>query len=200
MLSYSYKYTTKTTDFPSFWAYEYGVDDPAGLLESLLDRGFLMYCTLSVTLSRLKVDELKTLLNDHGLSTNGKKDDLLRRIAEKISESEIESYCGKGYVPSDSGNEAILRNWYVHFLHKNKKDTRVTTMTVNEHLKGEECSDYRDLDAVLEKMQKDSDTPEDIAVLRALYKHIVYGDKDDQAVLFEAEKNRTVIRARAYIQ
>ena len=78
------KYPKPSTGYPGFWWFVYGIRDVGHMLESLEARGFLQWCSLEQRLSVLKTDELKQFLADEGLSTSGKKADLIDRIITGI--------------------------------------------------------------------------------------------------------------------
>ena len=61
--------------------------------------------------SRMKVSELKDILQAHGLKQSGRKDELARRIAESVPAGEVRSKIpdGEAYVPTDDGTAVIQR-------------------------------------------------------------------------------------------
>ncbi|MDO5139791.1 MAG: SAP domain-containing protein, partial [Oscillospiraceae bacterium] len=118
------KYPKPKNGYPGLWWFKYGIRDVGHTLESLEQRGFIRWASKKGSLNGLKVDELKQILNDAGLSTKGKKTDLVERIVEQIPEENIiiPNYCPK-YELTELGKQELEDNGYVPYMHKHKNTT-----------------------------------------------------------------------------
>ena len=76
MLDYAHTYKNTKNQFQNFWKWNYSVDNPQSVLDSLLQRGFIIEGNARSTLTNLKVGDLKDLLTKVGEKTTGKKEEL----------------------------------------------------------------------------------------------------------------------------
>ena len=121
MLDYAKKYKTSCNDFPGFWLYEYGVKNPQSVLESLCDRNFIVQGGLKDALNQLKLPELKSELSSYGLSSTGKKADLIERLLANVNEKQLDAkFTERYYALTDLGEQELKENEYVIYMHKNK--------------------------------------------------------------------------------
>ena len=113
------KYPKPKGGYPGLWWFKYGIRDVGHALESLKVRGFLQWAPKVKSLGTLKVDELKQLLINEGLSTAGKKADLISRIATEIPDERlvIPDYEPK-YELTDLGKAELEDNGYVPYMHR----------------------------------------------------------------------------------
>lgn len=113
------KYPKPKDGYPGLWWFKYGIRDVGHALESLRVRGFLQWAPKAKSLGTLKVDELKQLLANEGLSTAGKKADLVSRIATQIPDERLVI---PGYEPkyelTDIGKAELEDNGYVPYMHR----------------------------------------------------------------------------------
>lgn len=113
------KYPKPKGGYPGLWWFEYGIRDVGHSLESLKDKGFLQWAPKVKSLGTLKVDELKQLLANEGLSTVGKKADLISRIAAEIPDERLVI---PGYEPkyelTDLGKAELEDNGYVPYMRR----------------------------------------------------------------------------------
>lgn len=118
------KYPKPSGGYPGFWWFEYGIRDIGHALESLERRGFLRWTSLDQCLSALKVDELKHILDNAGLPTNGKKADLVKRVSEEIPRDQISlPDSAYKYELTDLGKDELSQNGYVPYMHKHPHKT-----------------------------------------------------------------------------
>lgn len=121
MIYYSEFYNINQSDFPQFWRFEYAVNDPMGLLQSLLKRGFIREATATESLARLKIPELKEILSDLGLNTSGKKEELINRVKESANEEYlITRVKNRRFKRTESGEKELEINAYVPYMHSHK--------------------------------------------------------------------------------
>ena len=118
------KYPKPKGGYPGFWWFEYGIRDVGHALESLAERGFLRWGSKKNSLKDLKVQDLKDILINNNLPANGKKDELIERIANEIPDEKIEI---KDYIPkyelTELGYSELEDNGYVPYMHKHKSKT-----------------------------------------------------------------------------
>lgn len=117
-------YPKPKSGYPGLWWFQYGIRDVGHALESLEERGFLKWASKTGSLKSLKADELKQMLSNAGLPLDGKKDDLIKRIASEIPEEEIhiQNYVPK-YELTELGKAELEDNGYVPYMHNHKHKT-----------------------------------------------------------------------------
>ena len=117
-------YPKPKNGYPGFWWFAYGIRDIGHALESLFNRGFLQWAPKKQYVKTLTVPQLKQILSDEGLSTSGKKADLVDRIMQSISE---ENLTLPGYTPkyelTNLGQMELEQNGYIPYMHKHKYKT-----------------------------------------------------------------------------
>lgn len=119
MLNYASTYKTSGNTFQGFWLYQYGVNNPQLVLESLLDRGFLAIGGIKDTLQQQTVSTLKMELSKIGAKTTGKKEKLIERILELEDNATLEAqFPDKYFIPTEKGEQEISANEYVLYLHR----------------------------------------------------------------------------------
>ena len=146
--------------YPGFWWFEYGIRDVGHALESLEQRGFIQWASKSGSLKGLKADELKQILSSTGLSTNGKKEELIARIQSEIPEERINI---PGYVPkyelTELGRMELEENGYVPYMHGNKHKTTedarfgetFNVWDINRRFNGGSAANWRSVVGGIEK-------------------------------------------------
>ena len=118
------KYPKPSGGYPGLWWFEYGIRDVGHALESLEKRGFLRWASLDRCLSSLKADELKQILDRAGLTTTGKKADLVKRISEEMPRERIGlPTSAYKYELTDLGKAELRKNGYVPYMHKHPHKT-----------------------------------------------------------------------------
>ncbi len=142
-IEYANKYSFGENKFESFWWYEYGVKDMTSLLESLRERGFLSLGSLSDSLQLYKVDDLKSVLKAKGLKVSGKKQELINRLIESVSEDELSEYFPRrSYTITEKGKDAIKDDKYVLYAHRHHYEG-INIYSLNILLDGQ-TENYRD--------------------------------------------------------
>lgn len=118
------KYPKSSSGYPGLWWFEYGIRDVGHALESLENWGFLQWAPLEHSISSLKVDELKQILEQAGLPTTGKKADLVQRISLEIPREKIDlPPSAFKYELTDLGKDELQKNGYVPYMHKHPHKT-----------------------------------------------------------------------------
>ena len=101
----------------NFWQEKYYNDNEKSL-QRLLEGGYIEYredCFTS--LNKLKVDELKNILQSENLKTTGKKAELIERIINTASLSNYQEYIKKERVITAKGSEIVNSTDFVYLLH-----------------------------------------------------------------------------------
>lgn len=81
-------FTTKTW-IPEYFEYRYGINWEESI-QLLHERGFVRTCSAKESLTELNVNQLKDLLRKKKLPLGGKREDVLARVREEISEEQLE--------------------------------------------------------------------------------------------------------------
>lgn len=115
------KYPKPCSGYPGFWWFEYGIRDVGHALDQLQKRGFIEWSPLSDGLITLKVDELKQILSKAGLSTSGKKPELIERIL--YAHGAVIPDKAFKYRLTDLGMTELAENGYVPYMHKHPRKT-----------------------------------------------------------------------------
>ena len=117
-------YPKPKSGYPGLWWFQYGIRDVGHALESLEERGFIKWASKTKNLQNLKINELKQILSDSGLSVDGKKADLIAKIVAEIPEDRIniENYLPK-YELTELGIKELEDNGYVPYMHNHKHKT-----------------------------------------------------------------------------
>lgn len=114
-------YPKPSSGYPGLWWFEFGIRDVGHVLETLEQRGFIKWAPKTNSVSKLKIDELKQILNSQGLSTSGKKADLVERIIKEIPEDKLDipNYIPK-YELTPLGNVELEDNGYIPYLNHHR--------------------------------------------------------------------------------
>lgn len=144
MLHYANTYKMNgDSRFQSFWLYQYSVEEPQSVLDSLQSRGFLTVGDLRSELERCKVTELKAQLQTLGEKTTGKKAELIDRLLNSGNNEYVEAqFPDRYYALTDAGSKELSENEYVVYLHKTG---RMSVWEMNQRLANNAANfSYRD--------------------------------------------------------
>lgn len=137
LLYYAPRYETDSDSFPSFWKYNYDIENVKSYLENLVNRGFLKKeMNLQMNLDDLKVVDLKNLLKENSLPVTGKKDDLIKRIIEQVSLDSLRDDCKRlRFLRTETGEKALEEAPYIEYLDRNNlRDVSISEMSKYVHL------------------------------------------------------------------
>ena len=74
----------------------------------------------------LKLTDIKKVLKEHNLKVSGKKEELIERLGENLSEEELNSHFkSEKYLITDKGVEFLNNNSYIIYIHKNSEVSEV---------------------------------------------------------------------------
>lgn len=110
-------------DYPSYFSYDYFINDVDSIHKNWIDSGILGPPKLENLLKHKKVAELKDILREKSLKVSGNKPDLIKRILDS-KEYSLDDFVEDEniYTLTDSG-EAIIKNnkpWLYYHTLKNK--------------------------------------------------------------------------------
>lgn len=145
MLDYAHTYKNTKNQFQNFWKWNYSVDNPQSVLDSLLQRGFIVEGSVRSTLTKLKVGDLKDLLTKVNEKTTGKKEELIERILTKYSDDTLTAMFPEKYFElTQKGIEELTQNAYVPYLHRH---SYMSPWEMNYYLNNDNSSQlgYRDI-------------------------------------------------------
>ena len=122
MLSYAASYYTDAiNNYQAFWFYGYDVTNPTGLLLSLSQRGFIEQGDTKSAIMNSTAAEVKDILKKFNLKRTGKKEDLVERLIDRVSISDLDEFFpDKKYKLTQKGQTELAENMYVKYVHSNK--------------------------------------------------------------------------------
>ena len=94
--------------------------------EQAISDGFIELEPSLAVANSLKLTDIKKVLKEHNLKVSGKKDELIERLGENLSEEELESHFkGEKYLITEKGEEFVNNNNYIIYIHKNSEVSEV---------------------------------------------------------------------------
>ena len=136
------KYPNPEGGYQRFWWFEYGVKSVGDALKQLLDKGFIRFALPSELLPTLKVNELKKILADMGLSVSGKKAALVERILQNADNEYLQQFLhSEKYTLTELGEQEVSENEYIPYLHSHKY-TEISVWDVNQNADLKHWRDY----------------------------------------------------------
>ena len=90
------------------------------LKKQAIEDGFIEIGPAILEAKNVKVSDLKEILKEHGLKVSGKKDELIERLDENLSDDELERHFkSKNYQISSEGESFIENNRYILYITSN---------------------------------------------------------------------------------
>lgn len=118
------QYPRPAKGYPAFWWFEYGIRNVSYILETLENRGFVEYGSLSDSVKALTAAQLKQLLKDAGESTAGKKADLVERVKSTVPNDALKAVgLEPKYHLTQAGEIELSENSYVVNVHSSSDKT-----------------------------------------------------------------------------
>jgi len=94
---------------------------PKKLQKQAIEDEFIELAPPIAEARKSKVTELKGILKEHNLKVSGKKDELIERLNENLSDEELKKYFkSKNYQISEKGLEFLTKNSHVLYICNNK--------------------------------------------------------------------------------
>lgn len=166
MLSHAPHYKTTGNDFPRYWHFDYGIDNPQQVLNMLLENGFIRVATAKESAGSLKIPELKSILSEFAVTAKGKKADLVIAVRESISEEDLNAKIPvRSYALTELGEQELKENEYVAYFGGSSR-YGLTVWDMNRLLQGYPHKLFRDkiwanfnqqMQKSAEALQKDGD-------------------------------------------
>ena len=104
---------------------KYGADLDKIKEQAIADEFIELESPLMVANS-LKLTDIKKVLKEHNLKVSGKKEELIERLGESLTEEELNSHFkGEKYLITDKGLEFVNNNNYIIYIHKNSEVSEV---------------------------------------------------------------------------
>lgn len=116
MSKYGAKVGDTNDSYPRYFSYEIHVYDPIKYHKQVIADGYLVEAQPNIALEKLKVAQLKEMLESANLPTKGKKNELVKQVIENIDLNTLglETY----YVPSEKGLEHLRKHEYLFEIKK----------------------------------------------------------------------------------
>lgn len=119
LISYAESYRVNERKFPLFWSYQYGIDDVAGKLLDLEEKGFIEIGKSSTAMKYCKASDLKKFLSEQGLVAKGKKEELIAKIEAEVEPSIIDAaFPDRTFAVTEKGQEALRENEGILLIHR----------------------------------------------------------------------------------
>lgn len=100
---------TNESWFPDYFEYRYGVN-PIESIERLKEKGCIVIGNVFDSLGTINAPTIKHILKDKGLKVTGKKQDLIQRLLENVSEEDLSDYIQtRLYLPTSNGLDLISK-------------------------------------------------------------------------------------------
>lgn len=166
MLAHATYYKTSGNDFPRYWYFDYGIDNPQAVLNMLLSGGFIRVAAAKESIQNLKVSELKDILSEFGVTSKGKKSNLIEAVLENISEEDFAPKISvRRYALTELGEQELKDNEYVTYFGGSSK-YGMTVWDMNKVIQNYPSKLYRDriwghlnkkINEAMNILQKDGD-------------------------------------------
>ncbi|WP_062513889.1 SAP domain-containing protein [Halobacillus sp. KGW1] len=111
---------TENATFPRYYERTYGIT-PKKSLKKLIKDGYVSEASPVESLGSFKVPELKEVLKAKEVKVSGKKADLITRIAENFSDSEVKALVGDNLTLkiTEKGRKTLEEYYYIVPAHRN---------------------------------------------------------------------------------
>lgn len=110
--------------YPGFWWFAYGIRDVGAALKTLESRGFVIFASPMASVKGLTITQLKELLVTSGQPVTGKKAELVERVMNSVSESDlIAAGVQPKYILTPLGQQELNENAYVPYMHSTPHKT-----------------------------------------------------------------------------
>lgn len=117
--SFYYRYPLEEKYLPEKWYYDYGIGDVSVYFEKLLQNGFLNVGDLRSSVEHATLPVIKRVLTEHGLSTKGKKAELVELLLNSIPHDVLAPLFPERYLElTEYGKKELNDNPYI--LTKNR--------------------------------------------------------------------------------
>lgn len=98
-----------------YWVHDYHLDLNQEM-QKYFRSGYLQFASISFSLSKTTVPELKKILSSHQLKVSGKKAELIQRILENIPEEDLQVYAYRHIQLTESGRKVADEHQYLSYF------------------------------------------------------------------------------------
>ena len=127
----NYKVTEK--NFPGYFVYSYGINDIFDRIAFLQDKGMLRVGTKAEDIEKMTVPKLKEIAKKYGLKTSGKKADILERITDTLTETQIEMEDIDVYWKlTTTGEREKNETKYLEYYYEHSADLEELYININD--------------------------------------------------------------------
>ncbi|GEM_PF-3594460 len=108
------QFTTANTVFAGLFSYQFKVEQPGLMLQSLINRGYIRNCSPEELPDYLKTAKMRELLKSKNIKCKSSREELAKAIRENFAPEEVVNACGYFYyIPTDKGITELLNNEYI---------------------------------------------------------------------------------------
>lgn len=109
-----YRYPLGEKHIPGKWYYDYGIGDVSVYFEKLLQNGFLTVGDLRSAVEHSTLPVIKRVLTEHGLSTKGKKAELVKLLLSNVPHDVLDPLFPEKYLElTEYGRKELDDNQYI---------------------------------------------------------------------------------------
>lgn len=119
-------------DFPVYFIYGFQIN-PRNETKVLKKRGFIRFATPSESLQGLLVAELKEILRKNNLPVSGKKEILLKRIQDNLTDEILSNYVNKKYYCVTESGLELLKKYPEEYVENFRIIPRLSTTLYTEN-------------------------------------------------------------------
>lgn len=100
---------TNESTIPNYFEYRYGVNSDDSI-QRLIDKGYIYVGDVYETVNLINAVGIKRILKTHGLKLAGAKQEIVERLLEGVSKTDLEeAIVLRRYVATDDGRELLLK-------------------------------------------------------------------------------------------
>lgn len=160
------------------------------LKKQALEDEFIELASPLIVAKESKVSELKEILKQHNLKVSGRKDELIERLGDNLSQEELKKYFkSKIHQISDEGLEFLSKNNYIIYIYNNKDILRVFSSSEIVKIFEEKEYDTNEIQDIILKYLKrifDKKLSQELWVDFKIYANAIASVLEDKNLLEEA--------------
>lgn len=144
VLSYADKFNASKNEFQRFWWYKYGIKDVQAILRKLESKNLIQIGNVEDALKNQKLEQLKQVLKNNGLKVSGKKNDIIQRILDNVSQEKLNVlFPIKPYKRTQNGEILLKKYEWIPYIHKHSIDD-LDIWNLTEMMQTPPYRNYRD--------------------------------------------------------
>ena len=140
---YNHKISTENMNIPGYWTHEYNLNYQE-IFEKFFKMGYLRWGDLKDSINTYTIKQIKHYTALKGLSSSGKKIDLINRILDHSPENEIvDFFKNKTFQSTPQGVQIVLDNEHIVYFHQRKNYFNIPIKYVyKKHCQSPQLSKY----------------------------------------------------------